>query len=301
MSDLGQSAWCIELAPPRERGLKPERGAERAAAERSGAALIEVRRNSATRCGQRGAAAFVGARRQPVGVVDAARARHGWRRLAVPMTVQFHSLDAIGPEDEPLHVARFGPRFDAQGVLAGTRDAKRCIGYLTKYLTKQLGRCHQADIDAQADHTARLLDALRYEPCAPTCASWLRYGITPRNPRPGLIPGLCNGKAHRAEHVGYAGRRVLTSRRWSGKTLDDHRGDRKAWLTAMLDLPATDPARYRWERVTPFDRDAMTPTRKLLHVLDDRTRWRNALAEARRRSHACERDSHQEDAGRAAA
>ncbi len=29
------------------------------------------------------------------------------------------ALDAIGPEDEPWYVARFGERFDAQGVLAG--------------------------------------------------------------------------------------------------------------------------------------------------------------------------------------
>lgn len=65
------------------------------------------------------------------------------------------------------------------------------------------------------------------------------------------------------------------------QTLDDHRAARKAWLVAMLDLPATDPNRYRWERVTPSDRDAMTPTRKLLHVLDERTRWRAALAQAR--------------------
>ena len=55
------------------------------------------------------------------------------------------ALDAIGDEDEPLHVARFGARFDAQGVLAGSRDASRCIGYLTKYLTKHVGDCHQAD------------------------------------------------------------------------------------------------------------------------------------------------------------
>ena len=55
------------------------------------------------------------------------------------------ALDAIGDQDEPLHVARFGARFDAQGVLAGSRDASRCIGYLTKYLTKHLGDCHQAD------------------------------------------------------------------------------------------------------------------------------------------------------------
>jgi hypothetical protein len=194
------------------------------------------------------------------------------------------ALDAIRLDDEPLHVVRFGPKFDAQGVLAGTRGAQRCIGYLTKYPTKQISRCHQADTDAQADHTARLLDALRYEPCSPTCANWLRYGITPKNPRAGQIPGQCKGKAHQAEHLGYAGRRVLTSRKWSGKTLDDHRAERKAWLVAMLDLPATDPGRYRWERVTPADRDAMTPTRKLLHVLDDRTRWQTGLAEARRRA-----------------
>ncbi len=194
------------------------------------------------------------------------------------------ALDAIRISDPPLHVARFGPRFDAQGVLAGTRDARRCIGYLTKYLTKQIAGCHHADTDAQAGHAARLLEALRYEPCSPTCANWLRYGVTPKNPRLGLIPGQCKGKAHRAEHLGYAGRRVLTSRKWSGKTLADHRADRRAWLTAMLDLPATDPQRYRWDRVTPSDRDAMSPTRKLLHVLDDRTRWRNAVTEARRRA-----------------
>jgi hypothetical protein len=196
------------------------------------------------------------------------------------------ALDAIGPHDAPLHVARYGPKFDAQGVLAGTRDAKRCIGYLTKYLTKQLGRCHQAETESQAEHVARLVDALRFEPCSPTCANWLRYGITPKNPRSGLTPGMCKGKAHRAEQLGYAGRRVLTSRKWSGKTLAQHRADRKAWLTAMLDLPPVDPARYRWERVTPADPDAMTQTRRLLHVLEDRTRWRNAVSEARRRAEA---------------
>jgi len=185
-----------------------------------------------------------------------------------------------------LHVARFGPKFDAQGVLAGTRRAKRCIGYLTKYLTKQIAGCHQATTAAQADHAARLLDALRYEPCSSTCANWLRYGITPKNPRPGLIPGRCKGKAHRAEHLGYAGRRVLTSRKWSGKTLDQHRADRKAWLVAMLDLPATDPARYQWERVSPSDPDVMSPTRRLLHVLDERMRWCDAVAEARRKAEA---------------
>ena len=139
-------------------------------------------------------------------------------------------------------MARFGAKFDAQGVLAASKDSARCIGYLTKYLTKQLGDCHHPDTDAQREHMERLAEALRYEPCSPTCANWLRYGIQPKNPRPGLIPGACKGKAHRNDHLGYAGRRVLVSRKWSGKTLADHRGDRQAWLTEMLGISATDPA-----------------------------------------------------------
>jgi len=125
------------------------------------------------------------------------------------------------------------------------------------------------------------MKALRYEPCSPTCANWLRYGIQPDNPRPGLRPGHCTGKAHQREHLGYAGRRVLVSRKWSGKTLADHRGDRKAWLLATLGLPADDPGRYTWERVNPGDRDHMPPGQRLLHVLTDCARWQAALSEAR--------------------
>jgi hypothetical protein len=149
------------------------------------------------------------------------------------------ALDAIGPEDEPVHVARFGPKFDAQGVLGGSKDSARCIGYLTKYLTKQLAACHTPDTDAQAAHVDRLVDALRYEPCSPGCANWLRYGIQPDNPRPGMRPGRCKGKAHRREHLGYAGRRVLVSRKWSGKTLADHRGDAKpgSWRCSIFRQP----------------------------------------------------------------
>jgi hypothetical protein len=158
-------------------------------------------------------------------------------------------------------VARFGAKFDAQGVLAGSKDSARCIGYLTKYLTKQPGDCHHPDTDPQRAHVERLADALRYEPCSPTCANWLRYGIQPKNPRPGLVPGACKGKAHRYDHLGYAGRRVLVSRKWSGKTLADHRGDRQAWLTEMLGLPATDPTVYRWEQVRPEDDDYLPASR----------------------------------------
>jgi hypothetical protein len=194
------------------------------------------------------------------------------------------ALDAIGPNDEPLHVARFGDRFDAQGVLAGSKDAARCIGYLTKYLTKHVADCHQATTDTQRHHVERLTDALRYESCSPTCANWLRYGIQPKNPRKGLRPGSCKGKAHHRQHLGYAGRRVLVSRKWSGKTLADHRADRKQWLLTTLGLSATDPARYSWEPVAPSDADYMPHARRLLHVVADRFTWKQALDEARRRA-----------------
>jgi hypothetical protein len=61
------------------------------------------------------------------------------------LTAWDQALDELG--DQPHHVARFGERFDAQGVLAGSKDAARCIGYLTKYLTKQVGNCHHAETD----------------------------------------------------------------------------------------------------------------------------------------------------------
>jgi hypothetical protein len=194
------------------------------------------------------------------------------------------ALDAIGPADQPRHVARFGPRFDAQGVLAESKDADRCIGYLTKYLTKQVAECHVPETDAQQAHADRLAEALRYEPCSPTCANWLRFGIQPKNARPGLIPGACRGKAHRPEHCGYAGRRVLVSRKWSGKTLAEHRADRKAWLVQTLGLEVPDPARYTWAQVTPGDPDYLPLEQRLLHVVADRARWKAALTEARRRA-----------------
>jgi hypothetical protein len=194
------------------------------------------------------------------------------------------ALDAIGDEDEPLHVARFGDRFDAQGVLAGSKDANRCIGYLTKYLTKNVADCHHAETVDQVRHADRLAGALRFEPCSPTCANWLRYGVQPKNAKPGMRPGACKGKAHRREYLGYAGRRVLVSRKWSGKTLADHRAARKNWLTQTLGLPATDPTRYTWEPVNPGDQDHMPTARRLLHVVADRISWQQALDQARRRA-----------------
>jgi len=45
------------------------------------------------------------------------------------------------------------------------------------------------------------------------------------SPKPGNN-GTSLAAIARPEHLGYAGRLVLVSRKWSGKTFKDHRGDR---------------------------------------------------------------------------
>ena len=203
-----------------------------------------------------------------------------------PLPTWDEAVDAIAPDDEPVHVARFGVQVDAQGVLAGSADVSRCMGYLAKYLTKSLADCHTPTTDRQRDHVTRLLDVLRWEPCSERCANWLRYGVQPRGVRDGLRPGSCRGKAHRPEHLGYAGRRVLVSRKWSGKTLGDHRADRRDWVLQLLgnSTAQPDPSRYAWEPVRTGDPDVRSLNRQLLLAIAERTLWRQALDDAKRRA-----------------
>jgi hypothetical protein len=172
-------------------------------------------------------------------------------------------LDA-GEPVQPWHVARFGTQVDAQGMLAGTPAADARIGYLAKYLTKSIADCHPTDTVRQHQHLDRLAAALSDLPCGPSCANWLCYGIQPKHAKPDLIPGACRGKAHRPDHLGYAGRRVLVSRQWSGKTLTEHRDERRDHVLTALGLdPATvradDKTRDRWIWETTRQTDPDTP------------------------------------------
>ncbi|WP_374404211.1 replication initiator, partial [Frankia sp. Cj3] len=173
---------------------------------------------------------------------------------------------------------------------ATNRNTGRLIGYLTKYLTKSLDTCHAIATDAQRAHVDRLAEALRFEPCSPTCANWLRYGVQPKNPKAGLVPGRCRGKAHRRETLGFGGRRVLVSRKWSGKTLTDHREDRKMWIReqlAILGHTGTDdaasgrPDRVVWQLLRPGDPAAPRREHLLLRAVADRHHWRTQLDAAR--------------------
>ncbi|MCA2229012.1 helitron helicase-like domain-containing protein [Nonomuraea aurantiaca] len=188
---------------------------------------------------------------------------------------------ALDQTAEPLHVSRFGVQVDVQGVLAGTPDADQCIRYLSKYLTKSISDSLNPDDQAQKDHAARMGEALRFEPCSPTCPNWLRYGVQPKDAKPGMTPGRCRGKAHKPDHLGYAGRRVLVSRKWSNKTLAEHKQDRRTWVLEALgqsNQPA-DPHRYVWKPVPAGDANVAPLAVRLLRSVAERQRWRAHMAQ----------------------
>ena len=133
---------------------------------------------------------------------------------------------------------RLGSQVDVKGILAGSKDADRTIGYLTKYMAKSMSAPMgdgQEISSPAAKHHDRLAREVRWLPCTPGCGNWLRYGIQPKDAGPGLRAGSCPSKAHDGEHLGLGGRRVLVSRKWTGKTLDVHRADRAAVVRQVLE------------------------------------------------------------------
>lgn len=193
------------------------------------------------------------------------------------------------PDAQPAHMMRFGNQTDMRGIIAPSDEADRAVRYLTKYLTKSIAD-PLADDDrtpAREAHIDRLHSELRYLPCTPACANWLRYGIQPDHPGPGLMPGWCASKAHDRENLGIGGRRVLVSRQWSGKTLGKHRADRatvvrEALLSAGIlapeiermaaDVKAADGhPRFVW---TDTKTDPATYARVILESIAEKQRWR---------------------------
>jgi hypothetical protein len=185
--------------------------------------------------------------------------------------------------DEPAHVVRFGSQVHVKGILGGTEEAGRHIGYLTKYLTKSVTQAAGLAEDAtarQREHVRRLVAELRITPCSPRCPVWLLYGITPKGARMRTEPGCCKGKAHKPEHLGIGGRRVLVSRKWSNKTLDDHRAERAEFVRQLLEQTGGQPAYpvddgpFLWERTKAGDSDVPTRPALLMAAISQRQRWR---------------------------
>ena len=95
-----------------------------------------------------------------------------------------------------------------------------------------------------------------------------------------MAPGQCKAKAHKRDTLGLAGRRVLVSRKWSGKTLADHRADRSAFVRQLLAdagiTPDTDHTghAYEWQPVKPGNPHVPPKTVLLLHAVAERIRWK---------------------------
>lgn len=95
-----------------------------------------------------------------------------------------------------------------------------------------------------------------------------------------MVPGRCRSKAHKPEHLGYAGRRVLVSRRWSNKTLAEHKQDRRTWVLEALGQTdqSTDPHRYVWRAAPAGDANVAPLALRLLRSVAERQRWRAHMA-----------------------
>ena len=105
-----------------------------------------------------------------------------------PLPTWGQALDTLenDPEARPAHVVRFGSQVDVVGVTPGPKG-DRLIGYLTKYLAKDIAGDYGNDDNRTARrlaHIARLHQEVRRLPCSPKCANWLRYGIAPPTPPP---------------------------------------------------------------------------------------------------------------------
>jgi hypothetical protein len=197
--------------------------------------------------------------------------------------------EAVADLVEPAHTVTFGRQVHSKGILGGSEEAGRHIGYLTKYLTKSVGEVIEAASDRQKEHHDRLHAELSVTPCSDRCAVWLLYGVQPRGVRSSMTPGHCKNRAHRRTTLGLPGRRVLVSRKWSGKTLADHKADRKRFVAEALAAvgivkPVTDTSRLVWHNVRPGDPNVPPRAHLLLHGIAERTRWRaeydKAMAEA---------------------
>ena len=211
-------------------------------------------------------------------------------------------LDA-DPGTRPAHVVRFGKQLDIQGIIATSGQADRRVGYLTKYLGKSM-RDPMGDIEEMSPHRRAHLDRLheevRYLPCTPKCANWLRYGVQPQDTRPGMVPGGCPNKAHDTEHLGCGGRRVLVSRQWTGKTLTEHRADRADVVRQVLALAGFEVddhdrlsatvltgeglPRYEWRIASPNSVDIPSYRAVICSTISQSLTWRKQYEEAKKRA-----------------
>jgi hypothetical protein len=214
------------------------------------------------------------------------------------------ALDEIDedPEARPAHVVRFGKQLDMQGIIASEGDADRRVAYLTKYLTKAIADTYgeaEEMTRAQRRHMRKLHEQVEVLPCSPRCWNWLFYGVQPLAAEAGMVPGRCPSKAHDWENLGCGGRRVLVSRKWTGKTLKDHKADRAAVVRQVLeaagvDVPETSRMaadirredgipRFNWKIWDPIDATVPVYRQVMTKSIAEKVRWKSEYELAKQR------------------
>jgi len=218
-----------------------------------------------------------------------------------PLVSWEQAMDATyEPDADATHTLWFGEQIDSQWFIPGSPRTDRRVGYICKYLTKSIAEAYDPDTMSlrQRKHLTRLHREVRRLPCSPECPNWLRFGITPKDPEPEMLPGHCPRPAHQLENLGHGGRRVLVSRDWSGKTLAEHKADRAtivrtALAEAGIEPPDTDRwstnqtdhngrPRFMWESVdiTP-GADLETYRIILRRQITERLRWQHQYVQAK--------------------
>ncbi|MEV0854626.1 replication initiator [Nocardia fluminea] len=207
-------------------------------------------------------------------------------RTGKPLTYWDDALAVMDTVDDldPAHTLTFGGQSKAVQILGGTEEMDTKVRYLTKYLTKSIGEVLDPGSRRVAEHYDRLHAELQDTPCSPRCGVWLRYGIVPKGATEKTVPGRCKGKAHRRDTLGLPGRRCLTSGRWSGKTIPDHKADRRDFVRAELarvGIVKPDTSHLRITPVRPGDKDAPPRAQLVMNLVTTKINERAEYVMAR--------------------
>ncbi|MFI7438712.1 replication initiator [Nonomuraea indica] len=94
-------------------------------------------------------------------------------RTAYGVPVDPETYDYRRAARDALHFSKLVDRF--------VQNLRRVAGYERAVLR------HRGATEAAAprEHASRMVDALRFEPCSPRCPNWLRYGVQPKEVKPG--------------------------------------------------------------------------------------------------------------------
>ena len=155
------------------------------------------------------------------------------------------ALDVVDSDPDGEPAACGAVRGPGRHAGPAGRDTGRrpAIGYLCKYLTKDIATTYD-DGEPSPRPGAPHRPAGRGGPLAallPHVCELAAIRDPAQGPVPGMVPGQCKHKAHDRANLGLGGRRVLVSRKWSGKTLAGHKADRAAVVRAALEEAGIDP------------------------------------------------------------